>query len=364
MPPGIHRPPKPEVTVHHKDDRVMNFTANDPFVRILLTIIALILLLLFLHGHGWAQASPTSAQMFYYNPSTGKWTAVSATNPLPVSTSGSGSNACASATGSAVPASACYSGLNIAGDLVGQTGFSVGSQNAAAVAIVDGSGNQITSFGGGTQYAQGTTQATPTGTVALGQNPSNILNALALDASGNLKVNLNANSFGTFTVTGAGGTFPATQSGTWTVDIKGNAGATLDAAAGATAATNSLQAGCVYNSSAPAPSSGQQEPCQLDSSGNLKVTLSSLNLPATILSGQQAVTASAVALATNSLTKGICVEGLSSNTISIYVGPSGVTTSTGIEIPPGASYCVGVSNSNALYVIASTTGASVTWSGN
>lgn len=35
--------------------------------------------------------------------------------------------------------------------------------NAQAVAIVDGSGNQITSFGGGTQYVDGAAAATPTG---------------------------------------------------------------------------------------------------------------------------------------------------------------------------------------------------------
>jgi len=48
--------------------------------------------------------------------------------------------------------------------------------------------------GAGTQYAQGTTVATPTGTVALGQNPSNVVNALKTDASGNLNVNLAAGS--------------------------------------------------------------------------------------------------------------------------------------------------------------------------
>ena len=88
------------------------------------------------------------------------------------------------------------------------------------------------------------------------------------------------------------------------------------------------------------------------------------NAPATILSGQQAVTASAVALATHTLTRGICVTALSTNAISIFVGPSGVTTSTGIELVATAGYCVAVTNSNAIYVIASTTGASVTWSGN
>lgn len=86
--------------------------------------------------------------------------------------------------------------------------------------------------------------------------------------------------------------------------------------------------------------------------------------PAAILSGQQAVTASAVALATHTLAKGICVNALSTNSISVFVGPSGVTTSTGFELTAKAGYCVAVANSNAIYVIASTTGASVTWSGN
>jgi hypothetical protein len=121
----------------------------------------------------------------------------------------SGGNAAAGPTGSAVPASADYIGVNISGDLVGVTGFSLTNSKAAAIAIVDGSGNQITSFGGGTQYSDGTTQATPTGTVSLGKNASNVLHALSLDASGNLNVNLSANSFGTFTVSG---TVAVTQS--------------------------------------------------------------------------------------------------------------------------------------------------------
>lgn len=42
-----------------------------------------------------------------------------------------------------------------------------GSNDSLNVAIVDGSGNQITSFGGGTQYTDGDTDASPTGTVAM-----------------------------------------------------------------------------------------------------------------------------------------------------------------------------------------------------
>jgi len=79
-----------------------------------------------------------------------------------------------------------------------------------------------------------------------------------------------------------------------------------------------------------------------------------------VLSGQQAVTASAAALATNA-TKNACVEALVGNTINVYLGPSGVSISTGIELPPGATVCWPVMNTNLIYVIASTTGASVSW---
>jgi hypothetical protein len=209
MPLGTHRPPiqpPPEITLHHKDDRIQNFSCVDWWVRTLLMAILLVLVVLctdvFVHGQ---QGQVQSVGLYWWNGT--KYVAVNASNPLPVSATVSGSNPCASATGSAVPADACWGGLNISGNLAGWTGFTVGSQNAAAVAIVDGSGNQITSFGGGTQYTQGTTQASPVGTVAMGINPSNVINALNQDASGNLNVNLNANSFGTITVAGSTNVF-------------------------------------------------------------------------------------------------------------------------------------------------------------
>lgn len=65
-------------------------------------------------------------------------------------------------------------------------------RQALDVQIRTSTGIAIDSFGGGTQYAQGTTNATPTGTAAMGKNPSNVLNALTLDASGNLNVNVAA----------------------------------------------------------------------------------------------------------------------------------------------------------------------------
>lgn len=57
------------------------------------------------------------------------------------------------------------------------------NSNPQAVEIVDGSGNQITSFGGGTQYTQGQSVTTPTGSVALGYDGTNV-RAMKTDSSG------------------------------------------------------------------------------------------------------------------------------------------------------------------------------------
>lgn len=67
------------------------------------------------------------------------------------------------------------------------SGLYVGTTEALTVAIVDGSGNQIVSFGGGTQYANGAAQATPTGTVALGWDGANV-RALSTDTTGKLNI--------------------------------------------------------------------------------------------------------------------------------------------------------------------------------
>lgn len=52
------------------------------------------------------------------------------------------------------------------------------NSNPAAVAIVDGNGDQITSFGGGTQYTEGDTDASITGTAALVEGAANALAVL------------------------------------------------------------------------------------------------------------------------------------------------------------------------------------------
>lgn len=94
-----------------------------------------------------------------------------------------------------------------------------GSSDSLNVAIVDGSGAQITSFGGGTQYTEGDTDASITGTALLFEDAANTLVAAPGTAADGLLVNLGTNNdvtatqSGTWTVTGTGGTFPVTDSG-------------------------------------------------------------------------------------------------------------------------------------------------------
>jgi hypothetical protein len=80
----------------------------------------------------------------------------------------------------------------------------------------------------------------------------------------------------------------------------------------------------------------------------------------TILTGQQAVTASAVAL-TGPGAGTICIKALAANAINVYLGGPGVTTSTGMEMAAGNAYCGPTAHANNFYVVAATTGASVSW---
>ena len=81
-----------------------------------------------------------------------------------------------------------------------------GSERALSVQVVDASGNQVASFGGGTQYAEGATAATITGTAMLWEDTADTLRSVS--AAKPLPVNVVAGA-------AAGGTSAADQS-TWT----------------------------------------------------------------------------------------------------------------------------------------------------
>ena len=88
-----------------------------------------------------------------------------------------------------------------------------------------------------------------------------------------------------------------------------------------------------------------------------------LNTYANLVTGQQDVTASAVALANNTA-QYVCVNSMISSTVPVYVGVAGVTTTSGFELTPGAGNCWYTNNTSNLYVRAATTGGRISWSDN
>lgn len=93
----------------------------------------------------------------------------------------------------------------------------------------------------------------------------------------------------------------------------------------------------------------------VSTSASVTVTNTSANLYA----GQQTVSTSQVQVSSSShtLSNGIIVKALSTNSAAVYVGLTGVTTSTGDIIEPGEARGYAVNNTNLLYIIsaASTT---------
>lgn len=82
-----------------------------------------------------------------------------------------------------------------------------------------------------------------------------------------------------------------------------------------------------------------------------------------IVSGQQGVTTSAVPLRDVSI-RWIAIKANDDNVIPVYVGGVDVATSGdfgGAELGPGDVVSAHVRNANALYVIAGSTGAGVSW---
>lgn len=93
------------------------------------------------------------------------------------------------------------------------------------------------------------------------------------------------------------------------------------------------------------------------------ISVGPAELPTSLVNGQQTVTTSPVALPVGVLTQGAVLESLSTNTVSIFVGGSGVTTSTGIELLPGGMLGVAIADTSDIYVVCASTSPVVTWLG-
>jgi hypothetical protein len=74
---------------------------------------------------------------------------------------------------------------------------------------------------------------------------------------------------------------------------------------------------------------------------------------------QTSVGVAAVQLGSNAATLSVTVKSHNGNTGTIYLGVSGVTTSTGFELGPGESLSLAVDNANRIYVISDTASQTV-----
>lgn len=90
-------------------------------------------------------------------------------------TNGSQKSQIVDAGGEAVTITGGKLDVNATASLAGESIPASGATTAVAVQIVDGSGNQIASFGGGTQYTEGDTDASITGTASLVEGAANAL---------------------------------------------------------------------------------------------------------------------------------------------------------------------------------------------
>lgn len=144
--------------------------------------------------------------------------------------------------GAAVPATGVYNAVNVAGTLRGWAGLSTGTIFPGAVAVVDASGNQITSFGGASA-AVGTTGAAVPGSA----------DYTGINVGGNLVgwtgVLRGAQQAASVQVVDASGT---------QITSFGSTTSNTPVAPGAATATTGTLLGCQYNTTEPAPTNGQQ----------------------------------------------------------------------------------------------------------
>ena len=81
------------------------------------------------------------------------------------------------------------------------------------------------------------------------------------------------------------------------------------------------------------------------------------------ITGQQAVTTSAVALPTTTDIIQVVIKANRANAAPVYIGPAGVTTVTGFELGAGDAIQLTTENMGLLYVIAAAGGNSISWIG-
>jgi hypothetical protein len=120
-----------------------------------------------------------------------------------------------------------------------------------------------------------------------------------------------------------------------------------------------LYVGGKATTAAPSYGNNTSEPLSLDGSGNLRVNVGAASyVPAAINStGQVSVTSSGVTIIAANTSRQAVVITNTSSTVTAYIGASGVATTTGYPLAPGAS--ITLPTTAAIYGIVSSTAATV-----
>lgn len=228
--------------------------------------------------------------------------------------------------------------VNATASLAGSSIPISGATTAVGVAIVDGSGNQITTFGGGTQYTDGGVPPThPIGNTiewSDGTNWQTVSTAKPLPVAASLSAET-TKVIGTVNQ----GTSPWVTSNATTSVIGNGAAATAQRVTLANDSTGSIATVGAVTAITNALPAGT------NTIGKVGTTSAVVNV------GQQTVNTTAVQISAVSTvpTNGIIVRALSTNTASIFVGDSGVTTTNGFELVAGESMSF-TANLNTLYI--------------
>ena len=93
--------------------------------------------------------------------------------------------------------------------------------------------------------------------------------------------------------------------------------------------------------------------------------IDSIVRPTVVLAGKHAPSPAAATqlAASGTLVSGVLVKALASNASTVFVGPSGVTTTTGLELSAKESVFIEVDSLSKVYFIASTAGEGITYLG-
>lgn len=83
----------------------------------------------------------------------------------------------------------------------------------------------------------------------------------------------------------------------------------------------------------------------------------------TMVSGQQSVGTSQVQLPSNQIYLAVTIKASNANSGTVYVGVTGVTTSTGFELGAGEGVSIPIDNTDKIYLIASASSQTVSYIG-